>query len=190
VLTSRWLTGRPPSTLRHHINGLTKDGVIKKFVMVATSGPKTALSENAEAQLLDYIARCRRLASTLDKDHVLQKAAELEKIEAEAQGRRPKWPEGMATDKWWRGFKSRTGVVMRCCQDTDLDRLQSQTPEIITEFFEKYKEAKEGIHDSRIFNWDETGLMRVGRWSKGVVEKKGAGAVKRSSGIATGTSLP
>jgi hypothetical protein len=49
----------------------------------------------------------------------------------------------MATDKWWRGFKSRTGVVMRCCQDTDLDRLQSQNPEIITEFFERYKEAKE-----------------------------------------------
>jgi hypothetical protein len=58
--------------LRHHINGIKKDGVVKKLVMGATSGPKTALSENAEAQLLEYIAGCRRLASTVDKDHVLQ----------------------------------------------------------------------------------------------------------------------
>jgi hypothetical protein len=79
-------------------------------------------------------------------------------------------------------------VVLRCCQDTDLDRLQSQTPEVISGFLVACKEAKEGIPEGRIFNWDETGLMRVGRWSKGVVEKKNAGAVKRSSGKATGTS--
>jgi len=89
----------PASTLRHHIYGIIKNGVVEILVMDATSGPQTALSENAEAQLLKYIARCRRLASTVDKDHVLQKAAELEKIEAEAQGQKPKWPEGMVADK-------------------------------------------------------------------------------------------
>jgi hypothetical protein len=76
-------------------------------------------------------------------------------------------------------------VVLRCCQDTDLDRLQSQTPEVISGFFVAYKEAKEGIPEERIFNWDETGLMRVGRWSKVGVEKNNAGAVKRSSGKAS-----
>jgi hypothetical protein len=102
----------PASTLRDHISGFQRDGVQRILHLGATSGPATVLSVRSEARLVEFIALSRRLCNSVDKTHILQKAAEVEAIEARAQNREPKWPGGSASEKWWLGFKKRFGW---CC---------------------------------------------------------------------------
>jgi hypothetical protein len=48
---------------------------------------------------VEFIALSRRLSNRVDKTHILQKAAEVEAIDARAQNRYPKWPGGPASEK-------------------------------------------------------------------------------------------
>ena len=108
--------GVPRSTLSQYIVGRSENGVVRELHLGAKSGPATALSAETEQKLLCYVQLCRRLCNALDKKYILQRAAQLEKIEAKAQKREPKWPDGIASDKWWRGYKKRHGNVLRSCQ--------------------------------------------------------------------------
>ena len=74
------------------------------------------MSKEAEQLLLEFIVPSRDRCNTLDKQFVLQKAAQLERTEAKARGADPRWPDGKASEKWWRGFKKRHGIPLRSCQ--------------------------------------------------------------------------
>jgi hypothetical protein len=79
--------GVTASTLRNHISGFQRDGIQRILHLGATSGPATVLSVRSEARLVELIALSRRLCNTVDKTHILQKAAEVEATEARAQNR-------------------------------------------------------------------------------------------------------
>jgi hypothetical protein len=99
--------------LRDHISGARWGS--EDPTSGAASGPATVLSVRSEARLVEFIALSRRLSNRVDKTHILQKAAEVEAIDARAQNRYPKWPGGPASEKWWLGFKKRT---VWCCGAT------------------------------------------------------------------------
>ena len=68
----------------------------------ATRGPSTALPSEQELLLLNCPQNMHRVQLTCSREHVRIKAAELEAATAQAAGQKHRWPEGIASDKWWR----------------------------------------------------------------------------------------
>ncbi|GLC67070.1 hypothetical protein PLESTF_000511700 [Pleodorina starrii] len=124
----------------------------------------------------------RRHGRTLTKIEVRCLAAEMEAIEAKAAGHKPRWDEGAAaSEKWWRGYKQRHGVVLRSTQHAEAERQAAATSDVVYGFFDTFQKVCTDIKitPERIFNFDESGVSDEGRWLPGVAEAAGVPEVKR-----------
>ncbi|GLC73224.1 hypothetical protein PLESTF_001353100 [Pleodorina starrii] len=136
--------------------------------------------------LLKYIhdMGARRLTPTIAD--VRRAATELESVEAKEAQRKPRWPDGQASQDWWYGFKARHGLRLRSCQVDEADRIAACTPEVVQGFFDVYKPLYEKFCNVagrvRIFNMDESPIMQLGRWAKGVVLAGNTGQIHRVGG--------
>ncbi|GLC46432.1 hypothetical protein PLESTB_001720900 [Pleodorina starrii] len=84
----------------------------------------------------------RRHGRTLTKIEVRCLAAEMEAIEAKAAGHKPRWAEGAAaSEKWWRGYKQRHGVVLRSTQHAEAERQAAATSDVVYGFFETFEKV-------------------------------------------------
>lgn len=170
------------STLQRYTSGAVQLG--------SRHGPPTALTPAAEEQLQDWLYNMLLRRRTPPILQVRVMAAELEAVEARAAQRQPRWPDGVASEDWWLGYKARWKLRLRSCQLDEADRIIAITPDAITAYFDMYGKmyAKYSNVNGqfRIFNMDESPVMQLGRWIKGVVVEGYTGDVKRIGGKSKG----
>ena len=143
-------------------------------------GPPSTLSPEAEEIIFRFIGAARRHHSCATVEEVKELAADLEKVEASVAGREPRWPGGMASLDWWRGFKRRfPTVTLTAAQQQDGDRTADSNADSIHAWFAvlatalkdpKYRDEVGGA--PHMYNMDECPLNGLGRTSKAVVEAR------------------
>ena len=148
-----------------------------------TYGGKTALSEEDEAALFDYVMYMASIAHPLSVSDVKMFAWSIAKRSSNPSC----FSENGPSDKWWRGFKNRhPRITLRKPDKLERRRKTMSKQSVMNDHFQMLHEilVKNGLLDkpAQIFNVDEAGMEMDTASGKIVVDRNASHAYQESSG--------